>query len=232
MAFGCGAGTDCHAVIDQLPLLLQGYKTTLELVGAAAVPSIVIALVLALGRISRHRWCRLISTAHIELFRGLPALILLVLLYYGLGRQLQDLHITAFWTAWAALTINESAYAAGPYVACLLSVGIRQWDAVASLGFRRFAALRYVIVPQALLTSLAPTANLLIFLAKGSALASLITVNEVILASQDAISNTYAVLPMYIAVAVLYLVLTVPLTYVTKFVESRVHKATGARGLV
>lgn len=228
----CGAGTACDAIVGQFPLLFGGYLVTLRLVAVTTIPSIAIAIMLALGRISRHRFVRALSIGYIELFRGLPMLILLVLLYYGLGKELHAWHISAFWVAAVGLTVNESAYAAGPYHSCLLSIGVRQWDATASLGFKRFEAIRYVILPQATLSGLAPTANLVIHLAKGSALASLITVAELVQSVQNAISNTYVVLPMYLTVALFFLALTVPLTYITKYLERRVHRMTGARTLV
>lgn len=228
----CETGTVCGAVIGQLPLLLRGYLVTLELVAITAVPSTVFAILLALGRISRRRSVRAFALTYIEVFRGLPMLILLLLLYYGLGRQLENWGVTAFWVAVAALIANESAYAAGPYHSCLMAIGVRQWDATASLGFGRSGALRHVILPQAVLPGLAPTANLVIHLVKGSALASLITVGELVQSVQNAIANTYVVVPMYGTVMLLFLLVTVPLIYLTKYLERRIHRATGARTLV
>jgi len=228
----CDPGTTCGAILSQLPLLLRGFLVTLELTLLTAIPSIVLAVVLALGRISKHRFIRWISLTYIEIFRGLPMLILLVVVFYGLGKYLQSWGISAFLVAAVVLVINESAYAAGPYHSCLLTIGVQQWNAAAAFGFNRFGALRYIVLPQAVLPMLAPTSNLLLHLVKGSALASLITVGELVQSVKNAISNTYVVMPMYFTVVLLFLLITLPLTYATKYFERRVHRMTGARTLV
>jgi His/Glu/Gln/Arg/opine family amino acid ABC transporter permease subunit len=227
----CGDSFTCQTIVDEFPTLWSGFLVTLKLVGACIVPSVALAVLTAMGRMSERRWVRGLASAYVELFRSLPALILLVLIYFGMGALLARFGISAFWAAVIALSLNEGAYTAEPYRSAILSVGRGQWDAARSIGLQPGGVYRLVVLPQALLPAIAPTSNMLVFLVKGSALASLISVNELLLSAQFVVEQTYVIFPIYGVVAVFYLVLTVPLTYLTKAVESKVHRATGSRAV-
>jgi ABC-type amino acid transport system permease subunit len=137
------------------------------------------------------------------------------------------LGITAFQIAVAAITLNEAAYLSEVYRGAIESVPGPQWAAAASLGLGWGGAVRLVALPQALPACLPGTMNMVIATIKGSALASIITVAEVTLEANELIAKTFKPLEIYLMLAGLYLVLTIPLMLVTQRIESRVRPAEG-----
>jgi His/Glu/Gln/Arg/opine family amino acid ABC transporter permease subunit len=219
-------------VIDYLdpwwPTLLAGAWVTLKLVALVAVLSTAIAIGVAIALSSPQRRIVLPARTFVEVFRSIPALVLLMVLYFSFGRQVGSLGISAFWVAVIALTLNQAAYTADLYRSAIASVGRQQWEAATSIGLSRRQAYRLVILPQAAIPAIAPTANMLVMIVKDSALASLVTVNELILSANRVVQNTFEILPTYLVVAAFYLCVTVPLIYLARHVERRVTRLTTA----
>ncbi|MGH7069478.1 MAG: amino acid ABC transporter permease [Acetobacteraceae bacterium] len=199
--------------------LTAGFVTTLELAGLASAGTLLIALVLALARVSSRRWLRTLATAYVELMRGVPVLAILILVYFGLGSLLVKLGINGFWMAVIILAFNEGAYASEVYRAALQSVQAGQWRAARSLGLGRAKIMRLVILPQAIPPAIPPTINEVIYLIKASALASLVGVNELTANAQVLISETFRPLDVLLFVSGLYLAIVVPLAYLGRFGE-------------
>jgi His/Glu/Gln/Arg/opine family amino acid ABC transporter permease subunit len=210
------------------PVLWHGLLVTIEMVAICTVLTIPLALIAALGRISTHRWARTISATYVELMRGVPLLVLLVLVYFGAGSFLARSHISALVVAIVIITVNEAAYLAEVYRGAIASVSPGQWDAAASMGMTRTQALRLVVVPQAVTAAMPSTINEVIYLLKGSAMASIITVNELTNSGQSIVSMSFEPLQVYLWVGALYLAVAVPLTYAGRLVEHQVSRKLGA----
>jgi His/Glu/Gln/Arg/opine family amino acid ABC transporter permease subunit len=206
---------------DWVELLLPGALLTLKLSAIAAVLAMALAFFVALGCISKSKPLVAACLAYIEIFRAIPLLVMLILVYFGLGSQLVELKISAFVVAVVVIVLNEGAYAADVYRSALLSIDRGQWHAAASIGLSYPKTLRLVVLPQFLRIVVAPTVNMLVYVIKGSALASLISVNELSLRSMLLVSETFRPLDVYVLSALVYLVITVPLGYVVYFIGGR-----------
>jgi His/Glu/Gln/Arg/opine family amino acid ABC transporter permease subunit len=216
-------------IFDWIGYLSGGIVVSLELVGLCFVGTLVLAVLVALGRVSELRWVRFLSAIYVELFRGVPFLALLIFLYFGLGKLLVSLHVDEFWLAAVAISVGESAYLGEIYRGAIRSVGPAQWDAARTLGLTRWQALVRVVLPQAVPAAIPPTINQLVNTVKVSALASLIAVPELTAAAQNLIAENFLPMQVYLLVALLYLVLTVPLTYLARWLERIVSRRLGLR---
>ncbi|MCW5251430.1 MULTISPECIES: amino acid ABC transporter permease [unclassified Streptomyces] len=199
--------------------LANGLATTLALIALSSAATIVLAVPIAVGRLSERRIVRGLTRAYVETFRSIPLPVLLAGLYFGLGPHFEKIGVSAFGLAVLGLVLNESAYLAEVYRSLIRSVRIGQWRAAASLGLTRLQALRHVIIPQVTGPAAPQTANGIIYIIKGSALASLITVPELTMYATRLVVETFQPLQVYLLVAVFYLALTVPVAYLTRAVS-------------
>ena len=212
-----------------VPTLATGFLVTLQLAGIACVLALAIAAIVAIASIAPSPWARRMGRAYVDVFRSIPILAFLILLYYGLGPIAVKLNISAFWIAVAALSIIEAAYLAEVLRAALLSIRAPQWDAGASLGLSWFATLRSIIIPQAVPSALPGTTNMLIVIIKDTSLASLVAVNEVTLAATGLVGIYFQPLPVFAMVGLFFVLLIVPLTIVASRVERITARAIGLR---
>lgn len=206
------------------PLLLQGAVVSLQIIFWVAILSTILAVFVALALVSERKWLRNAVRVYVETFRSIPDLVLLLVLYFGLGAWVGAWGIPAFWVAIIGLALSQAAYTGDLYRAAIKSVRQEQMEAAYSIGLTRRQAYWRVILPQAVTPAIAPTASQMVIVVKGSALASLITVPELLLAARQVIQNTFMVLETYAVVAVFYLALTIPLIYLGRFAERRLTR--------
>jgi polar amino acid transport system permease protein len=194
--------------------LLEGVGVTAQLVAVSFTLGGVLGLLLGLARLSNNRLLRWFSGAYIYFFRGSPLLAQLFLLYYGLGS------LRAFWTdlglwwffreAWycalLAFTLNTAAYQAEIFRSGIQAVPRGQREAAAALGMHKIITFVKVILPQAMIVSLRPLGNELILMVKASAIASLVTIYDLMGVTKLAFSRSYN-FELYLWAAVLYLVI-------------------------
>jgi His/Glu/Gln/Arg/opine family amino acid ABC transporter permease subunit len=216
-----------QTITSWISFMSGGIVVSLELIGLCFVFTLALAVIVAVGRISDRRTPRVITAAYVELFRGVPFLALLIFVYFGLGKYLVSLHVGNFWLAVAAISVGESAYMAELYRGAIKSVGPAQWDAARTSGLTRWQTLRFVILPQAVPVAIPPTINQLVSTVKVSSLASLVAVPELTAAAQNLISENFEPLQVYYLVGVLYLILTVPLTYLARWLERIASRRLG-----
>ncbi|GAA2584332.1 hypothetical protein GCM10010399_12910 [Dactylosporangium fulvum] len=204
---------------DWLGFLLQGLWTTLLLVAVSTVLTLALAVPLAVWRISPRRWIRWLSGSFVEVFRSIPLPVLLAALYFGFGPKLSALGLGAFELAVIGIVLNEAAYLAEVYKGLLLSIPNGQWQAAASLGMRRWQAFRLVLLPQLRRPAVPHTVNGFIYIVKGSALASIITVQELTLHANQLMIETFRPLEVYLLVGVIYLAINIPVSYLARLAE-------------
>lgn len=206
--------------LNWISFLASGLTTTLLLIALSSAITIVLAVPIAVGRISERRGVRALTRCYVEVFRSIPLPVLLAGLYFGFGPQFEKIGVSAFGLAVLGLVLNETAYLAEVYRGLIRSVRIGQWRAAASLGLTRRQTLRHVIIPQVVAPAAPQTANGIIYIIKGSALASLITVPELTMYATRLVVDTFQPLQVYLVVAAFYLILTVPVAYLTRAMSS------------
>ena len=216
-----------NTISSWLSFMQDGMVVSLELIAWCFVFTLVLGLLVALCRISPSRTLRIVSLVYVEVFRGVPFLALLIFVYFGLGRYVVTLHIDDFWLAVAAISVGESAYLAELYRGAIKSVSDGQWHAARTMGLSRAQTMWLVVLPQAVPAGIPPTINQLVSTVKVSSLASLIAVPELTASAQNLIAETFRPMPIYLLLAGLYLVLTVPLSYLAFGIEKLVNRRLG-----
>jgi His/Glu/Gln/Arg/opine family amino acid ABC transporter permease subunit len=204
---------------QMLPVLGRGAVTTIELTFASMGLTLVLGLVAALGRLSRFFLFRWTAYWYIEIIRGTPLLVQLFLIYFGLPQY--GIILSPFVAAWLGLSINYGAYLAEVYRAGILSIARGQWEAAATIGLPDWKALRLVILPQAIRVVIPPIGNYFISMLKDSALASTISVYELLRAGDLKVAQTFRAFDIYLMVAGYYFVMSYPISLVLHRLEAR-----------
>lgn len=207
-------------VIGYLPDLLDGVVVTLCLSGVSVSLGLVLGLALALARYSRLPFLDWPAYAFIEFFRTTPPLVQIVWLYYGLP-ALVGHDLDAFWSAAVALGLNIAAFFAEIFRAGIAGIDRTQWQAARVLGLGLGDTLRFVILPQALRAVLPPTGTTVIYLVKGTALATAIGTPELLRVGQLIALETFRPVETLTIVAIAYFVLTYPIALAFQALERR-----------
>jgi polar amino acid transport system substrate-binding protein len=212
-----------------IPLLLRGAVLTVLLSITAMALALLVGAALALARLYGPPPLRWLAVGYIELVRGTPLLLQLIVLYFGLPELGIRLH--PFVAGWLALGLNYASAEAENDRAGLLSVPSSQLEAARVLGLSRWQALRYVVAPPALRVVLPPATNDFIALLKDSSLVSVVTLAELTRTYQGLASATRDHLGLGLLVAVLYLLMGLPFARLARRLESQLgaHLSTGAR---
>ncbi len=200
-------------------LILKGWSMTVVISAVAMVASVLIGMVLMLGQRSSLTPVRQLSRAVVELVRGMPLLVLLLLGYYGVANAFK--FNQALPVAIVLLALFEGAYLAEIFRGAWESIGASQIEAARAVGFDRWQTWRFVIFPQALRRALPGTAGQLVSLVKDSSLLSVIAVQELTQAVRSANAQAYTALEGYVPLALLYLVLTLPISWWARRLEER-----------
>ncbi|AFQ49985.1 amino acid ABC transporter permease [Burkholderia cepacia] len=206
-------------VIQTLPVMVKGALLTLKFAVASMALGLVVGLVVAIMRIGNNRLASGLAQGYVSLMRGTPLLVQMFVVYYGLP----DLGITLDPTTAGifTLTLNAGAYLSESMRGAILGIGRGQWAAAHSLGLTHVQTLRYIVCPQALRLAVPSLGNTLISLIKDTSLVSVITVTELLRSTQEVIAATFQPLPLYLAAAAIYWVLSTLLTRLQGRVETR-----------
>jgi polar amino acid transport system permease protein len=200
-------------------LVLKGWWVTIAVSVSAIFFTIVFALLLMIGQRARVLPLRLFSRGCVEMLRGTPLLVLLLLGYYGVANALRlnaPLPVGV-----VVLALFEGAYLAEIFRGAWESIGASQLEAARAVGFNRAQTWRHVIFPQAFRRALPGTAGQMVSLVKDSSLLSVIGVQEVTQMVRAANAQGYTALEGYLPLAVLYLALTLPLSAWSRRLEAR-----------
>ena len=204
---------------DLWQYLLNGMVWTLQLTAWGLLCGLPIGLVIGLMRVSPLKPLAMASLIYVEAIRGTPLLVQIFTLYFVLPAF--GVAIPEYVAAIMALSINASAYIAEIFRAGIESIPKGQMEAARSLGFGYLPAMRLVILPQAMRRVVPPLTNESIALLKDSSLVSLMGMTELTRTGQELASRLANPTTVWLAVALCYLLLTVPLTGVARMLEKR-----------
>lgn len=233
--------------------LLAGVVTTLRITLFAFPIATVIGLFVGLARLSKNIILNTIATIYIEVVRGIPLVVLILIIAFGLVPILVDVTnkigqwgvsvfpagaVAQFFSALAtysirnismelraiiALAIGYGAFEAEVFRAGIQSIGKGQMEAARSLGMNYFLAMRLIILPQAIRRILPPLGNDFIALLKDSSLATVLAVNELTQLTRLRRSSTFRVMEAFNVAAFLYLSMTLLLSGFVRFLERKMH---------
>ncbi len=200
----------------QVGLLLQGLVVTLQVSFFGLIGAFLVGLITALLRRSDSGVARILAKIYLETSRNTPLLIQIFFIYFVLGPVLG---IGRFASAILALSLFDGAYTSEILRSGIEAVPKGQYEAAKTLGLSPFVTWRYVIIPQALRKILPPLTSQSISLVKDSALVSTIAIYDLTLQAQQIIAETYLTFEVWFVVAVLYLAITLSLSFLVGFVE-------------
>ena len=202
-------------LISSFPKILEfGVKVTLPLAAIAFVLSTVIAVLVAMVQYAKTPVLSQICRIYIWIIRGTPLLVQLMVAFYGL--PLLGVHSNPFVMAVIVFSINEGAYSAETMRAAMEAVPAGQLEAGYCVGMNYMQIMWHIILPQAFRTAFPSLFNALISMVKDTSLASSITVVEMFTRTKQIAGQSYNYLPLYIEVALVYLIFCTVLTFIQK----------------
>lgn len=213
-------------------LLTTGLPNTLILTVSASVIGLVVGIVLAVAGISHTRWLRWPARVYTDIFRGLPEVVIILLIGLGVGPIVGGLtHNNPYPLGIAALGLTAAAYVGEIFRAGIQSVDSGQLEASRALGLSYPASMRLVVVPQGIRRVLPALVNQFIALLKGSALVYFLGLiagqRELFQVGRDFNAQTGSLSPL-VAAGVFYLILTIPLTHLVNYVDKRLRQGRAA----
>jgi len=222
---------DPDFVARYVPRILGGLLVTIQLVVISMVIGAVLAIPLTFGRLSQNRIIKALAFGYVYFFRGTPLLAQIFLIYYGAGQFRHGLESVGLWwffreayfCAILSFSMNTAAYQAEILKGAILNVPKGQTEAAMSMGLSKFHTFRMIILPQALITALRPFGNEIILMIKGSAIASVITVFDLMGETRLAFSRSFD-FNVYLWAAFLYLIIVETLRQVWDRLEKRITR--------
>jgi polar amino acid transport system permease protein len=200
---------------------------TLQITGWAFALGIAVGLIVAAGRLSRNKLLRALALGYVEIARGVPALVVLLVIYYGLVPV--GIVLDAVPAAIVGLGLSAGGYIAEIFRAAIVAMHRGQREAGLASGMTPLMVYRFILVPQALRTALPPLVNALISVLRDSSLASLISAPEIMLRAKDISSSDFLPLHILVWAGLMYLLLALPLSFAAARLERKMTAKLGAR---
>jgi polar amino acid transport system permease protein len=208
---------------DIFKYLIPAVPWTVLITVCAFALALVLGLIVGVLRISKIRIVATVAGAYINVIRGVPLLVQIFFIYFGLG---SILHLDRFSAGVIAVGVCYSAYLAEIFRSGIEAIAHGQYDAAFSLGMTRFQTLRYVIIPQSLRIVIPPVANEFIASLKDSSLVSIIGLRELTRAGREYYSQYFVDFQTWLLVGLIYLVMTISLSKLVKYLE-KVYSVAG-----
>jgi putative glutamine transport system permease protein len=206
-------------VIRNLPLLWDGFLTTIQLTVLAAMIALAVGTVIALMRVNPVAPLRWIGTAYVEAIRNVPLLAQLFFWVYGL--PFLGVLLPIFVAAFCGLGIYTAAFVAEAIRGGIIAISKGQIEAARATGLSYGQTMRYVVLPQAMAIVVPPLGNLLIAMTKNTSVAAGVTLPELLFQTQVVNARTFATFPVFFASAIFYLALTLPMGAAVSALEKR-----------
>jgi polar amino acid transport system permease protein/cystine transport system permease protein len=219
-----GGATLIERIVYYTGILLEGAVVTVGITLGALAIALILGLALAVLRTSRYRAFRYFVAAYVEVFRNIPPLTQLFIIYFGLTYF--GIRLSPLTAAVVGLGLNGAAYCAEIFRSGFSALHHGQREAAVAVGMTPLGAMRFVILPQAFRITLPPLTNYAIGLIKDTAVASAVAAPEILYRARNLTSETFETPLIYLLVAILYFLITFPLARVSDRLERR-RKAWG-----
>ena len=205
---------------EVFPFLIKASVVTLQVTAGSLVLALVLGIFVAVARISSFKSLSYPALIYTDVMRGTPALVQLFIIYFGLSDL--GLEFDPISAAIIGLGLNGAAYVGEIYRAGIVAIHRGQIEAALSLGMTPVRAMRYIILPQAVRIVLPPLTNYAILLVKDTAIISTIAAPEVMFEARRIVQATFMHSvsgQIYLMAALIYLAITLPMSYVAKRLE-------------
>lgn len=213
-----------------IQIAYSGIVVTLQITIFAVIIGVALGLIVALAKMSSVKPVKLLFSAYVEILRGTPLIVQVLIVYAGVPTLLQNHGIDFIWedpiiASILVCGVNSSAYVAEIIRGGLQAIDKGQMEAARSLGMNHFQAMRFIIVPQAFRIILPALANEFIALLKETAILSVISIVEVTRRSMLWAAATFEAWPAYLGTAFVYLSITIPLSRLVAYLERRMAQS-------
>jgi polar amino acid transport system permease protein len=206
-----------------IPYILRGLRVTLSVTAVALISGLFFGIVIAILRVYGSEWISKILAAYVATIRALPHILLILIIYFMIARIVD---LSAFWAGSLTIAIISSAYQAEIVRGAIQSVHAGQMMAARSIGMSRLKAIWHVVLPQAFRYAIPPWSNEAAIIVKDSSLVYVLGVPEILRQAQYYSARTYKPFTAYIAVAVIYFILTFSLNRGLDALEKRIRIPT------
>jgi polar amino acid transport system permease protein len=200
------------------PAIMKGVVVTVEVAAAVVITGLALGLLLAVVRAFRVLPVSALIVVFADVFRALPPLVLVLLVYFGLPNV--GINLPSFAVLWLVLALVLAAFAEEIFWAGILSVPKGQWEAARSTGLSFLATLTSVVLPQALRLTVPPITNRTVAITKNTALGTVIGVGEILNQATTAQSFAGNATPLMMG-AIAYVILFIPVVVLGRFLETR-----------
>jgi polar amino acid transport system permease protein len=211
-----------NVVFDAFPQLLNGAFTTIHVSVLSMLLGIVIAVLLALGKMSNSKIFYHLSNIWVEIARNTPALFLIYMAYFGLGAY--GIHLSPYFAVFSALVFINAGYLAETFRGGFQSIPTTQYSAAKSLGMNNFKVYRYVILPQMFRRIYHPMTNQFVWSILMSSLGILVGMDELSGETQRLQSLSFRTLEFFMVAAVMYFVITKLVLLTASLLAKRIFK--------
>jgi polar amino acid transport system permease protein len=200
------------------PAIMKGVVVTIEIAAAVVVTGTLLGLALAIARTFRFLPMNALIVVFVDMFRALPPLVLVLLVYFGLPNI--GVNLPSFAVLWLVLALVLAAFAEEIFWAGILSIPRGQWEAARSTGLGFLGTLAYIVLPQAIRLTVPPLTNRTIAITKNTALGTVIGVGEILNQATTAQSFSGNATPLMMG-AIAYVILFIPVVVLGRFLETR-----------
>lgn len=210
-------------VLNNLDFLLKGAYYTLLITIVSMFFGLIIGLIVAIARLKGNWLVGNLAKGYVSIIRGTPILVQIFIVYYGLP----DFGITLgpLTAAYISLSINIGAYLSETFRGAILSVHKGQTEAALSLGLSPWQTMLKVVLPQAARVAIPPMGNTFIGMLKETSLVSIVTVTELLRSAQLLIAQYYVAMPFFIAIALMYWIMSMAFSGILNRIEKKLSKA-------
>ncbi|WP_034538346.1 amino acid ABC transporter permease [Carnobacterium inhibens] len=202
-------------------VLIDGFLNTLYSSIIALFFSLIIGTLMAIFQLSKTKWIKGLANAYVEFFKNIPLLIIVMFFYVVV--PLYWFSIDGFVAGTIGLTIYTSAFIAETVRAGIMGVPKGQTEAGLSTGLTQNETMRYIILPQAFKIVIPPLGNQFINLVKNSSVLAMVTGLDLMYQGDLIASETFNTFDSYILIGLIYLIITLPLTYLMSYIERRLN---------
>ena len=199
------------------PAIMKGVVVTIEIAAAVVVTGTLLGLALAIMRTFRLLAVNALIVVFVDIFRALPPLVLVLLVYFGLPNI--GINLPSFAVLWLVLALVLAAFAEEIFWAGILSIPKGQWEAARSTGLGFLGTLAYIVLPQAIRLTVPPLTNRTIAITKNTALGTVIGVGEILNQATTAQSFSGNATPLMMG-AIAYVILFIPVVVLGRFLET------------
>lgn len=208
-----------NLVIEDIRYLLEGTYYTMLITIVSMIFGLLIGFFICMLRLSEKKLLVILAKFYVSVIRGTPLLVQIFIIYYGLP----DFGITLkpLTAAFISLSINIGAFLSETIRGAIISIPKGQMEAAVSVGMTYWQAMKRIILPQALRVAIPPMGNTFIGMLKETSLVSVITVTELLRASQLLISKYLVVMPFYLAIALIYWIMSTLFSIILATIEKK-----------